>query len=1335
MSAENEWNAVGSTPAADDGSNELSLMRFAIGTFDGLPGHGRFATEWLQNFNSITEFHEWSPDLKLKSVGRYLVGRALEWHSNEINVLVSWPLFELAFKRTFATGSDDIHNYIRMKERVQRNDETVIMYFNDKVSLCESVGLNFARVKEEILFGMSSRQLAYSLLIGEHANTTDMLRDVIEFESINLSPSPASTDQSVTAADAALQTPVTESPKPRDLMSVSNASGDFTPLVYNNDDVSFEKIAKINKLFFVPCVIDSDTGECLLQEAVARRFKITWCTAHTITVYKRKTQMIIKALGSARVSVAIDEVLLDDFQIFIVPNDVCSTEFIVGRTWCESSQIVYDKYEHGIRFYNISDFPFANMDVAALSPNRLVTSSVANLAPNEVTYVGALAGKTTFEVAVFNGTAKFVTLQAEHLLARRVEIIPVTETHYFPFPRDIGHDDIQLPKEFDIEERRELLKLLNKHHQCFVQSLNDLSHTIAKETDKCSQPVAESTFSAWCSKNRESSSNKTCHLLDTNPSHALPVLRVHKKEDETRVMVHYHNNSSVRTLTYPLSSVENYLNRISSFTLFTRLDIVHEHLDIPMQAKKDIAHIATCLNNAPFTLTTMENWSSLNVKKGIPINCVDHYFVLASHWKDMLLQLDVVLTMLRKANFTIKLSKCVFASRSIEFLGYEVVANSIRPSQKKILEIVEYKTPETIRDVRRFIGLARFFQKFVPRFLEIIRPITDLTRKPVTFVWTDKQQNAFESLKQHLTTSVPVLKIYNSKHYTELHIEATVNMFLAMLFQIDENGKKNLVHCISKVTSDIERKYHISKLTLKAIIWGLNQHRFWFQNTTIPVVTDCQSLIYMNAMKTIDLECFQYFEALIQKYNFEIIHKAGTPIEYIKKNISFIMTDVRKTNYMQEMQHSDPELLQIINELMSNHPRRHLNKYELRKGLLYCWVHTTNGIRRLLVMVPKVMRKSIIIHYHDLQEHLTLDKTLEMLQETYYFPKVRRYARLHIKYCSVCTSQSLPQDQRQNIQLGNCPFDTIHIKHSGPFPKSEQGNQYAFVIVDNITMYTYIHLTPSCTTKDAIRALECFTKRFKLPKQIVSDQSYMYKSLQFCTFLETNNIQHCEMSTRKLQVNPEVERINDVILAVIYTYINNKYDWDQELDILEIFLNTTEIPDLKTSPFKAVLNLSSVYKCTIFDILRVQEPHYNLPREVREELSLRVDFGQMKLKAWNKPYFATKKLYPGTIVFLQDPAEKSLIKYLGPMVVIKQCTEFIYEIVQFGFSQDQCSYVFDAHISSLKIYEGKIIISSRYDTENNIAGHTEAENQMKTSTTEDSTPRKFWLLPIDPVTL
>ena len=109
-----------------------------------------------------------------------------------------------------------------------------------------------------------------------------------------------------------------------------------------------------------------------------------------------------------------------------------------------------------------------------------------------------------------------------------------------------------------------------------------------------------------------------------------------------------------------------------------------------------------------------------------------------------------VLDRLRSAKLTAKPSKCIIWYSSIECLGHIIVGQTVRPQEDKIQAIRDAARPQTKRQMKSFLGLAGFYQRFIPNFSSIASPLTDLAKKDrLNSIkdWQDKHEKAFQTLK------------------------------------------------------------------------------------------------------------------------------------------------------------------------------------------------------------------------------------------------------------------------------------------------------------------------------------------------------------------------------------------------------------------------------------------------------------------------------------------------------------------------------------------------------------------------------------------------------------
>ena len=102
----------------------------------------------------------------------------------------------------------------------------------------------------------------------------------------------------------------------------------------------------------------------------------------------------------------------------------------------------------------------------------------------------------------------------------------------------------------------------------------------------------------------------------------------------------------------------------------------------------------------------------------------------------------------------------MFAQPQVEYLGYIVSRDGIRTSPDRTRAFRNFPVSRNVKEVRSFLGLASFYRRLVPKFAQIAKPMSELLRKDAPFVWSERQQTAFENMKQILCSG-PVLAYPN----------------------------------------------------------------------------------------------------------------------------------------------------------------------------------------------------------------------------------------------------------------------------------------------------------------------------------------------------------------------------------------------------------------------------------------------------------------------------------------------------------------------------------------------------------------------------------------------
>ena len=115
---------------------------------------------------------------------------------------------------------------------------------------------------------------------------------------------------------------------------------------------------------------------------------------------------------------------------------------------------------------------------------------------------------------------------------------------------------------------------------------------------------------------------------------------------------------------------------------------------------------------------------------------------------------EEVLRRMEENDLFVKPEKCVWKVREVGFLGVIIGPDGVRMEKEKVQEVVDWPVPKSVKDVQKFLGLANYYKWFVKDFAKIAKLLHEMTRKETKGNWGEKQQKAFEKLKERFTTEL-----------------------------------------------------------------------------------------------------------------------------------------------------------------------------------------------------------------------------------------------------------------------------------------------------------------------------------------------------------------------------------------------------------------------------------------------------------------------------------------------------------------------------------------------------------------------------------------------------
>ena len=202
---------------------------------------------------------------------------------------------------------------------------------------------------------------------------------------------------------------------------------------------------------------------------------------------------------------------------------------------------------------------------------------------------------------------------------------------------------------------------------------------------------------------------------------------------------------------------------------------------------------------------------------------------------------------LSAAGLQLKPSKCKFFKSHITYLGHMVSKDGIETDPKKVTTINEWMVPRTVTEVWSFLGFINYYQKFIPRYAHIARPINQLVsgenanKKRSLVEWAAECQQ----LKQ-LCSHTPILAYADYKKPFNLHTDVSERGLGAVLYQKQDDGTDHVIVYASHTLLKLEKNYDAHKLEFLALKWSVTQrfHEYLYSGH-FEVYTDNNPLTYI----------------------------------------------------------------------------------------------------------------------------------------------------------------------------------------------------------------------------------------------------------------------------------------------------------------------------------------------------------------------------------------------------------------------------------------------------------------------------------------------------------
>ena len=509
-------------------------------------------------------------------------------------------------------------------------------------------------------------------------------------------------------------------------------------------------------------------------------------------------------------------------------------------------------------------------------------------------------------------------------------------------------------------------------------------------------------------------------------------------------------------------------------------------------------------------------------------------------------------------------TKCQYGQAKIEFLGHEVSKDGIKPLATKVEAIAQFPKPTTKEELKRFLGMINFYNRFIPRAARIMKPLHEAAASAKKQLeWTEAATLAFEDAKKALAATT-MLRHPRPGAQIAVSTDASGEAVGAVLQQRQGcAGAWEPLAYFSKKLSPAETRYSAFDRELLAVYLGIRHFRHYLEGRDFPVFTDHRPLTFAMAKSA---EPWSHRQArhleYISQYSTDIRHIAGAEnavadalsraaVEEVRMGVDFAR--------MAELQQSDPETRQYRTAITN----LRWEDIEVSDGVkLMC--DTSMGSPRPLV--PGVMRREVFDIVHGLS-HPGTRATVRIMNSKFVWHGIAKDVRTWARACVACQTAKVHRHNKaplQKVEKASARFAHVHIDVVGPLPVSK-GHTHLLTVVDRFTRWPEAIPLSSTDTAAVGNAFAMhWIARFGVPTDITSDRGAQFTSDVWSALSESLGAKLHHTTAYHPQSNGLVERFHRSLKAALKARLTTP-SWMDELPWVMLGLRTAPKEDLGAS--------------------------------------------------------------------------------------------------------------------------------------------------------------------------
>ncbi|XP_025999364.1 uncharacterized protein K02A2.6-like [Astatotilapia calliptera] len=622
---------------------------------------------------------------------------------------------------------------------------------------------------------------------------------------------------------------------------------------------------------------------------------------------------------------------------------------------------------------------------------------------------------------------------------------------------------------------------------------------------------------------------------------AAPIVPILKPDSSARICGDYKLtvNKVSPVEQYPIPRMEDMIAGLAGGEKYTKLDMSHAYQQVVLD-EESRKYVTVNTHKGLFTYTRLPFGVSSSpaifqrtmesVLQGLTNVAVylDDIILTGKNDKEHLQTLEGVLQRLEEAGLRLKRSKCQFMEKEVTFLGHRVDKTGLHPVPAKVKAVQEAPPPKSVTELKAYLGLLNFYNKFLPNLSTLLAPLHKLLRKGEPWCWGPAQEKVFGKSKELLQSS-SVLVHYDEQKDLILSCDASPYGVGAVLAHRMPDGQEKPIGFASRTLNAAEKNYSQLDKEGLAVIFGVQYFHKYLYGRKFMIITDHKPLISLfhelKAVPQMASQRIMRWAVLLRAYEYVIKYREGKnnsnadglsrlPLpENLPKEVAaedqVLMVDqdqegVMTSEQLQRWTTKDPILSRVREYAMRGWPTtQHPNFQPYRQRQQELSVQDGCVLWGARVVIPERGRRPLLEQLH--QSHPGMSRMKGLARSYMWWPHMENDIEDKVRSCSTCQEhRHRPQEAPLHPwEWPEKPWRRIHIDYAGPF----LGKMF-LVIVDAHSKWLDVYPVPSATAAATIDCLRnCFSTH-GLPEMVVSDNAQCFVSAQTKEFMAKNGITH-----------------------------------------------------------------------------------------------------------------------------------------------------------------------------------------------------------------------------------